>query len=221
MASSGHVIPHVEPKRGRQTKLTYELIEELCGHLRDGNYIKTACALSGISPRTYFHWRRIARNARHPSRLQLHFLRAIERAEAEAEDFHVRQLKDAAKAGDLRASMFFLERARRDRWGRDVSPDADRPSRTEAPTVTQQVLVVPSVITDIHEWSRQAQAVAAEVDLEIAKANDEIERRWEQLKRDELPRLRHEVREEIRREQLAEQNQAQARAGKLLTGRRR
>ena len=39
---------------GRPSKITDELLEKLCGYLKDGNYIETSCALVGISKNTFY-----------------------------------------------------------------------------------------------------------------------------------------------------------------------
>lgn len=81
---------------GRPSKLTPELADRLCAHLRTGHYIETACALVGLSKTSMYAW--LKNGARHRdagtalSKLSAHdrrcveFLNAVELADAEALD---------------------------------------------------------------------------------------------------------------------------------------
>lgn len=153
---------------GRRPKFTPATIDKLCEHLKFGHFVKTACQLVGIAENTYYHWKRTAEKAKHPSRLQRYFLQSIARAEAEGIDFHVKSLHKGA-INDWRASAFYLERRRPDMWARkEFQGQLDRdgkPTDPVAPTTTtvERVLVVPAQITDIHEWSKHAKAVDGKV----------------------------------------------------------
>ena len=102
--------------RGRQTKLTPELVDKICNAIRAGNYAKVACVMAGISEAIYYRWLQEGKkpNARG---IYLDFVESIERAEAEAEVHAVALIKQAANNGSLKASQWYLERKHSDRWG--------------------------------------------------------------------------------------------------------
>lgn len=45
-------------KAGRNPKLTEDLISRVCGQIKKGNTIRTACVASGIGETTFFDWKR-------------------------------------------------------------------------------------------------------------------------------------------------------------------
>ncbi len=158
-------VEQVPASLGRRPKFTPTTIDKLCALVQAGNYIKTACLATGIAENTFYHWRRIAENAKHPNRLQRYFLQSLTRAEAMSEARHVQRLFDAANA-DWRASAHYLERKYPEKWGRRdfVGALGKDGKPTDLPDLTiNRVLVVPAAITDIHEWSRQAKVIDAEV----------------------------------------------------------
>ena len=116
-------------KTGRPTKLTDELQDALVEKLREGNYIETACALVGITDRTYYRWieraedelERVAKNPRR--RIQkseepfIQFRQAVKKARAEAESEAVTAIRQEGKK-TWTAYAWWLERSFPDRWGR-------------------------------------------------------------------------------------------------------
>ena len=114
---------------GRPTKLTEDLLEELCQHLEDGNAIATACDLVGISERVYHKWQargkeeveRVAedgrRRVRKDERRYVQFVQATTRARAAAVQKRVSNIRDAASE-DWRASAWLLERMKPEEWGK-------------------------------------------------------------------------------------------------------
>jgi len=38
------------------SKITDELIDQICEHIRDGNYVETSCLACGIAKRTFYNW---------------------------------------------------------------------------------------------------------------------------------------------------------------------
>lgn len=115
--------------KGRPSKLTMELQEEVVKHLRTGNYIETVSALVGISKNTFYDWlkrgareiQRVEQNSRARIRKDeqkyVDFSDAVKKAMAHAE---VRDVTLIAKAGDKnwQASAWRLERKHPDKWGR-------------------------------------------------------------------------------------------------------
>lgn len=118
-------------KAGSGTKLTPKLQDALIKHLKNGNYISTACAAVGISPNTYQGWKRKGRpqeiydddgnlvDAIYPDTIYGRFVQAINQAEAEAEIHAVESLKDAF-SDDWRAAEAFLSRKFPQRWNPKV-----------------------------------------------------------------------------------------------------
>jgi hypothetical protein len=92
----------------RRTKHTTERAETIVKALRDGNTRQTACRLAGVDLHTLARW--MARFAS--------FASAIEKAEAEAEGANVANIRREADGGTWQASAWWLERRRRDDWGK-------------------------------------------------------------------------------------------------------
>ena len=88
MTESKDLIPEgqcfIRPKLGRPTKLTMELIERICDHIKKGNYIDVACAYENISKDTYFDWLKKGRASTVPDDLCRIFSDSIRSAEAES-----------------------------------------------------------------------------------------------------------------------------------------
>ncbi|MFY9378850.1 MAG: hypothetical protein WAP07_01250 [Acutalibacteraceae bacterium] len=99
-------------KKGRPTKLTKELIEQIATLVRAGNYIETACNFVGISKDTYFRWAR--EGARAKSGLKRLFSDSIKSAVAESE---IRDVEFIRKNETWQSKAWRLERRFPDRWG--------------------------------------------------------------------------------------------------------
>ncbi|MEV0996809.1 hypothetical protein [Nonomuraea sp. NPDC050202] len=69
---------------GRRTKLTPELQQKLCGHIREGLYLATACALTNVGESTVYRWLADAEKDDAPDELR-DFAEAVEQARAQAE----------------------------------------------------------------------------------------------------------------------------------------
>ncbi|MEV7011735.1 hypothetical protein [Streptosporangium sp. NPDC051022] len=85
-------------KFGRKTKLTPELQEELCRHLAAGQYLRTACDLTGVHESTVYRWLDQGEPEDAPE-LFRDFRDAVTRARAEAEAEMVDVVVLAAKGG--------------------------------------------------------------------------------------------------------------------------
>ncbi|MBE3576893.1 MAG: hypothetical protein IMX00_04305 [Limnochordales bacterium] len=107
---------------GRPTKLTPERIKILVDAVAAGNYYETACALAGITYRTFAKWREKGERAK--SGIYFQFVQDLKRAEAFAEAERIKRIREAAKEGNWQADAWWLERRYPERWGRravDVS----------------------------------------------------------------------------------------------------
>lgn len=115
--------------RGRPSKLTPEIQQELVKIIAAGNYIETAAAYVGINKSTLYDW--LKRGAREKQRLEnnprakmrkseapfVEFSNAIEKALAQAEIRDVAIIGKAAEE-NWQAAAWRLERKFPERWGR-------------------------------------------------------------------------------------------------------
>jgi hypothetical protein len=100
--------------------LTPERHDKIVALVAEGNYFKTAARCAGIEPATFFNWMKWGAAAK--SGRYFDFFCAVTQAEAEAEAWHVANIKKQAPA-DWRASIEFLKRRHREDWAqalRDV-----------------------------------------------------------------------------------------------------
>lgn len=102
-------------------KLTPEMQDKICKAIADGNYIETACQLSGISKETYYRWIKYAEGEEAPEwggdkEIYCNFYDAIKKAESEAEAFFLSQIKRAAPRS-WQAAAWYCERKMPDKYG--------------------------------------------------------------------------------------------------------
>lgn len=104
-------------KRGRKTKLTPELQEEICKYIKQGNYAKTACLLCNISEATYYNW--LERGKTSKSGKYVEFLESIKKAEKFADAYFVQIIRKAAEKHPMNwtAAAWLLERRSPQEWG--------------------------------------------------------------------------------------------------------
>ncbi len=105
------------------------LIETLCGHIAQGNYAKTACALCGISEAAYTQWMRFGRDLLEAGRVEedptldnherlcIRLVISVAIADASGEDYAVRMWR-MNMPDDYRACRDFLERRHPDGWNK-------------------------------------------------------------------------------------------------------
>lgn len=93
-------------RRGRPTKRSARVERAIVAALRAGNTRATAAKVAGITYTTLKRW----------CRLSVPFCAALEKAEAQAEQRHVKVIADAGKAGNWQASAWWLERRRSGDW---------------------------------------------------------------------------------------------------------
>lgn len=104
-------------KGGRPTKLTPELIEEICKLIRIGAYIETACNFNGIHKDTYYRWAKDG--ARAKSGLKKEFYDSIKKAVAFAEANLIGRINEAGRQ-QWQAYAWIAERRFPERWANDV-----------------------------------------------------------------------------------------------------
>lgn len=81
----------------RKTKLTKELIAQICSHIRGGAYDYIACEAVGISQSTFYLWIQQA-EAGSDDPLLLEFLESVEQARADARMAAEKRVLDEAPA---------------------------------------------------------------------------------------------------------------------------
>jgi len=127
-------MPKYPPKEkmGRPVELTPEVQEIIVKKLKRGNYFETACSAAGINPSTGYRW--LKAGSRGEGDIFVNFCKAVEIAEAEAEDNDLLGIEAAghgmpavfSQSGevlraevkrDWRALAWRLERRHPKRWG--------------------------------------------------------------------------------------------------------
>lgn len=101
---------------GRRRKLTRKIIERLKKEIARGLPYDTAARLAGIHPATFYRWKREAEAAREAGvrrGILVEFLRAIEEAEARAEQALVERV---VVQGGAKGAMWILERRWPEKW---------------------------------------------------------------------------------------------------------
>ena len=185
---------------GRPTKLTPELQAELVSIIEAGNYRSVACRAVGLHPDTFRKW---MQKSRQP---YVGFRRAVEAAEARGE-VEVVELIRQQIGQNYRAGLELLSRKYPHRWAtKSFSGDLDENGRPTSQEKASPVLMVPSTIDDIHEWSRRAQERIEANNRAMDAQTAEIERRWENYRREREPHLREEIRKELAHENCVARN---------------
>jgi hypothetical protein len=84
------------------------IVPIVLNYLKEGNSIKDACILAGVSRSVFFKWRK------EDSGLS----GLVKKAEIEAKNWHLRNIK-AHAAKDWKASAWYLERKHRKEWAKE------------------------------------------------------------------------------------------------------
>lgn len=159
-------------KRGRPTKLTAELTDQLAQILRAGNYLDTAADHAGIDRSTIYRWLKAAEDDDAPAELRA-FRDALAHARADAEARMVatifrdaiggvvvkrttRRFKDVTEVEETitppngRVALEYLARSRPQSWSRRDKTELT--GADGAPIQVQQKSVVIGVLADrLHE----------------------------------------------------------------------
>lgn len=142
---------HLNAGRGRPTKLTAHVADQIVEILGDGGYAETAAAAAGVSKSTFYDW--IERGDPDGTKAIDHdfrvFRQRVDEARAKGEMVRVGQVA-AAASDDWRAAAWMLEREFPDKWGgprsrsvsRGIHPDdfaGGEPSTTGPKVLDDQV----------------------------------------------------------------------------------
>lgn len=101
--------------RGRPTKLTPEMQQQIVALLRNGNYVETVCDYVGISKETFYDWLRRGEVGGQRNTIYVEFSDAAKKAISAAETIALSEIRTGVDNWQSRA--WFLERRHRDRWG--------------------------------------------------------------------------------------------------------
>ncbi len=122
----------------RPTKLTHDVIEDICNWLKLGYYQEDAATMAGISASTFYDWMKKGDEGQkalesgtssslpaiqEDSEIEIvdmysEFSEAVKKARAEAEGAHLRNIRRAADNGTWQASAWWLERSFPKKWGK-------------------------------------------------------------------------------------------------------
>ena len=139
----------------RPTKLTHDVIEDICNWLKLGYYQEDAATMAGISASTFYDWMKKGDEGQKALEsgtssslpaiqedgeveivdMYSEFSEAVKKARAEAEGAHIRNIRKAADNGVWQASAWFLERSHPKKWGKrsqlDLVAENDEPVQFE------------------------------------------------------------------------------------------
>jgi len=122
----------------RPTKLTPDVIEDICNWLKLGYYQEDAATMAGISTSTFYDWMKKGDEGQKALESGVssslpatqedgevevvdmfqEFSEAVKKARAEAEGAHLRNIRRAADNGTWQASAWWLERSFPKKWGK-------------------------------------------------------------------------------------------------------
>ena len=110
-------MPTNEKKRHGKSVMTPHLVTHICGILREGNYVETACLAAGVSKSTYYTWLRRANEdeAAGENTMYVDFKNQVEKSRAEAEVALLESIKNGDKGWQAKA--WVLERTKSGRFG--------------------------------------------------------------------------------------------------------
>lgn len=104
-------------KVGRPTKLDESIIERICTHIREGNFLEVACAYEGIHKQSYYNWMKIGSKSDDPESLEKIFFDSIKEAEAASiMDMNARMRKH--ENGSWRPLAWRMQTRYQDKYGK-------------------------------------------------------------------------------------------------------
>lgn len=141
---------------GRPLTLTPKLVKQIIGYIRLGSYIETACQACGVPNSTLRVWltqaaelRKIVEKAKEEGQevtlsidetKLLRFLKAMDKAVAEAEMLDLSTIQQASKNA-WQAAAWRLERRFPDRWGRRDFVKSELSGPEGGPIQTEQTVM--------------------------------------------------------------------------------
>lgn len=142
-------------KPGRPTKRSPVVEKAICANLSLGNTREASAKLAGISYATLKRW----------VNLSVRFCAAVEKAEAQAEQKHVGNIRKAGAAGSWQASAWWLERRGNGAWRKPAE-------RTELSGPNGGPVEVDEVVTSDEQRSLRIAAILQRAE-ERARSGDD------------------------------------------------
>lgn len=136
------------------TKMTPEVVETICDHLRTGAYLPQAALVAGISRTTLWEWRKggtEARGKENPTKREkqlIDFVDKVEAAIAECEISDLQRMDQFAERSET-ACKWRLERRFPERWG----PDNKTIAELSKQIAEMSKLLAKAGITDVEQGS--------------------------------------------------------------------
>lgn len=106
--------PEVYHNAGRKTVYSDELKNQICDLILEGQFIKTACKIVGISTETYYRWMKQGKNGIEPFN---EFYDAITAADGLAERHAVNEMQRVGKRDWKQWAAYLSTRFRKSGWG--------------------------------------------------------------------------------------------------------
>jgi len=108
------------------SKITDELIDQICNHIREGNYVESSCFACGIAKRTYYNWvkRGEEDTEKEVDSVYSVFYNRLQEAYGQAEVELVRRINSEDERNWQRLP-WILERTRQRRFGQRQQVDVD------------------------------------------------------------------------------------------------
>ena len=100
------------------SKITDELIDQICEHIRDGNYVETSCLACGIAKRTFYNWAKRGEQESNEGQETIYarFYERLHEAYSLAEVDLIRRINRKDEKNWQRLA-WILERSRQQRFG--------------------------------------------------------------------------------------------------------
>lgn len=161
---------YTPPATGRHCDIAdAEAVSQFLHSIAEGNYLETACSVSGLGRATVYRWLKTAETEDDPNHPVVRFREAYEKARAMSEAEDVANVRRAGRQPQYwAASMTYLERRYPDRWGKRPETDAGPRvivqiglSAEHVPMVANQVNVMGTYQTQNESESLSLQAVTA------------------------------------------------------------
>lgn len=146
--------------RGRPSKFTNEIKDNICEYIAQGNYLDTACRLAGVDYSTFRGW--MVKGEHEGKGEYFEFLRQVRLAEAQAESERVRLILQAGRLDDWKANAWYLERKYPERWGKKDHIEAKVESHHTQTTeykIEQQIETDPETVELVRQLWRRQQAL--------------------------------------------------------------
>lgn len=153
-------------RTGRPEMITPEMVEAICGFLRDGLHRQVAAEAAGVSSATLRRWLTIGKksisHSRRTAKEALHreLYRGVRKAEGQAESVWVLRVAKASEA-DWKAAAWLLARKMPERWAEQSRRQVELTGANGGPVRTLD--------ETLQEAMQEAAALSPEAIIALAK----------------------------------------------------